>query len=137
MLEISSQAIDIGIVARDANAMLSFYRDLLGLEQESIVEMPGGGIMNRLRAGDSIIKIIVFNPTPPGNAVPGGIRTASGLRYLTIHISNLDAATHTIEAAGHTVVVGCRTLRQGVAISIVQDPDGNWLELVEYSSHLN
>ena len=62
MLEISSQAIDIGIVARDANAMLSFYRNLLGLEQESIVEMPGGGVMNRLRAGDSIIKIIVLNP---------------------------------------------------------------------------
>ena len=133
MLELSSQAIDIGIVARDAKAMLSFYQDLLGLERESIVDMPGGGVMNRLRAGDSIIKIIVFKPTPSGSSVPGGIRTASGLRYLTIHVSNLHAATQSIESAGHKVVVGCRTLRQGVAISIVQDPDGNWLELVEYS----
>ena len=132
MLEISSQSIDVGIVARDADAMLSFYRDLLGLELEAAPEMPGGGIMNRLRAGDSIIKIIVFNDAPQGNAITGGIRAANGLRYLTIHVSNLKTATAAISAAGHSVVINCKTLRKGVVISMVADPDGNWLELVEY-----
>ena len=42
-LDLASPAIDAGIVARDASAMLSFYRDLLGLEQETAIEMPGGG----------------------------------------------------------------------------------------------
>lgn len=133
MLEISSRAIDVGIIAREAVAMLSFYQDLLGLELESSVEMPGGGVMNRLRAGESLVKIIVLDPCPAKNDSPGGIRGASGLRYLTIHISNLDEATSAISAAGYPIVVGCKQLREGVAISIVEDPDGNYLELVEYS----
>ena len=132
MLEIASRAVDIGIIARDADAMLSFYRDLLGLKLEAVVEMPGGGIMNRLQAGDSIVNIVQFTPPPPERAIPGGIRAADGLRYMSIHVSNLDDATRVIQAAGHAVIIDCKSLRAGVAITIGQDPDGNWLELVEY-----
>jgi predicted enzyme related to lactoylglutathione lyase len=131
-LKIADPGIDVGIVAHDATSMLSFYRDLLGLKEETAIVMPGGGVMNRLRAGDSLVKILVFNQPPPSNGTPGGIKGTSGLRYLTIHVSNLNETTRTIAMAGHTIVVDCKTLREGVAISIIEDPDGNYLELVEY-----
>jgi hypothetical protein len=33
--------------------------------------------------------------------------------------------------ARHTVVVPAREIRDGVTISIVEDPDGNWVEFLQ------
>ena len=132
-LQISGEAVDVGMVARHPDAMLHFYRELLGLEEESVINMPAGGSMHRLRAGNSLIKILIFDPLPDDAANPGGISAATGLRYFSIHVSNLQQATAEIEAAGHKVLLACKAFRAGVVISIVKDPDGNNLELVEYS----
>lgn len=129
-LNLVKNGIDLGIVTRDAAAMLGFYRDLLGLELEATLPMPGGGgTMHRLRAGESIIKIIQLEPQPADDAVPGGIRKATGYRYCTFAVNNLAACTASCEAAGHTVVVPTKQVREGVTISIIADPDGNWVEL--------
>ena len=130
-LKLRKKSVDIGIVTRNRDAMLAFYRDLLGLRHESTMEMPGGSVMSRLRAGNSLIKIIVTDPEPPTDAAPGGIKGATGCRYWTLHISNLDEALDQIESAGHKIRLGRRTIRDGVDVGIVEDPDGNWLELVE------
>ncbi|MCH7673238.1 MAG: hypothetical protein IIC59_14200 [Proteobacteria bacterium] len=42
-IEIKKPAIDIGIVARDIDAMLNFYDEEIGLELEAAIPMPGGG----------------------------------------------------------------------------------------------
>ena len=99
VLSISSRSIDAGIVARDIDAMIAFYRDLLGLETADVLDMPGGGRMHRLRAGDSLVKILDLGSHPSQRAASGSISAASGLRYLTIHVSNLKQATAEIEAA--------------------------------------
>ena len=49
-LNITKDSIDIGIVTADAEAMLKFYRDTLGLEFEGEMQM-GTGTMHRLSAG--------------------------------------------------------------------------------------
>jgi catechol 2,3-dioxygenase-like lactoylglutathione lyase family enzyme len=131
VLKLRRRAIDIGIVTRNLDAMLAFYKDLLGMRLESTMDMPGGSVMSRLRVGDSLIKIIVTDPEPPRDAAPGGIKGATGCRYWTIHIANLDEVLERIEAAGHNIRLGRRTIREGVDVGIVEDPDGNWLELVE------
>jgi predicted enzyme related to lactoylglutathione lyase len=131
-LNISNRSIDAGIVTRNLGTMLAFYQDLLGLETEDILGLPGGGIMHRLRAGDSLIKLLDLSVLPTEQAKTGGIVAASGLRYLTIQVSNLEQATNEIKAAGNEVLTHCKALRPGVVISIVQDPEGNLLELVEY-----
>ena len=84
-IKIKKPAIDIGIVARDIDAMLSFYGEVIGLEFEAAIPMPGGGTMNRFKVGDSVIKVIELDPAAPADAVPGGIRAASGYRYWTIY----------------------------------------------------
>ncbi len=132
-LKIRKAALDIGIVTRKPEAMLAFYRDVLGLKLESVMEMPGGGVMNRLRVGDSLLKIIQSVPEPPHDVTPGGIRTATGCRYWTIHISNLDESLDVIEREGYKIRLGRKTIRRGVDIAMIEDPDGNWLELVEKS----
>jgi len=115
--------------------MLAFYRDILGLKLEAVMDMPGGGLMNRLRVGDSLLKIIQSDPEPPNDVTPGGIRTATGCRYWTIHISNLDESLDAIEREGYKIRLGRKTIRRGVDIAMIEDPDGNWLELVEKSRY--
>ena len=45
---LSKPAIDLGIVARDGQAMLTFYRDVLGFVEEASTPFHAGGVMYRL-----------------------------------------------------------------------------------------
>jgi predicted enzyme related to lactoylglutathione lyase len=89
--------------------------------------------MHRLKVGDSVVKIIDTEPRPAADAVPGGIRAATGYRYWTIHIIGLAEAVQVIEKSGHRILVGPKVIREGVTIAMVEDPDGNWVELLEQS----
>lgn len=130
-MKLTKQSIDLGIVTRNAVALLKFYQDTLGLPLESTIPMPGGGTMHRLRAGESIIKIVETEPSPKADAVPGGIRAATGYRYWTLTIEALFDCVNRCEAAGYKTVVPVKEIRPGVSIAIIADPDGNWVELLE------
>lgn len=129
-MRVQKSAIDLGIITNNLEPMLAFYGDLLELEVEAVIDMPGGGVMHRFKAGDSIIKVIETDPKPEVNAAPGGIRGATGHRYWTIHVMDLPGAMDKLEAAGVKIVVPSKTIRNGVTIAIVADPDGNWVELL-------
>lgn len=131
-LEVGKESIDIGIVVRDLDAALKFYRDTLGLEYAA--EMPaGGGRMHRLMCGTTVVKIVIRDEVPEKADNPGGPRGASGIRYWTITVKDLEAMTETCRAAGYTVAVEPRDVRPGVRISMIEDPDGNWVEFLENS----
>lgn len=130
-LKLVKGAIDLGIVTRDAGPMLAFYRDLLGLPHEGTFPMPSGGDMHRLRAGDSIIKIVELTRPPAADAAPGGIPGATGYRYWTLAVGNLQETVDSCGAAGFRVVVPAKVVRPGVTIAIVEDPDGNWIEFLQ------
>ena len=121
-------------MVRDADASLAFYRDTLGLEPAGEMTMPGGnGTMYRLMCGSSTIKLVHPGTAPPAAAAPGGIAGAYGYRYWTISVANLAEATDACGAAGYKVVVPVREIRPGTSISIIEDPDGNWVELLHSS----
>jgi catechol 2,3-dioxygenase-like lactoylglutathione lyase family enzyme len=42
---LTKDSIDLGIVVRDAEASLAFYRDTLGFTDAGTMPMPGGGTM--------------------------------------------------------------------------------------------
>jgi glyoxylase I family protein len=130
-VQITKPAIDLGIITRDAQPMLAFYCDVLGLEKEGLIPMPSGGDMHRLKAGSSIIKIVQLSRPPAADATPGGIPAATGMRYWTLHINNLQQVVDACSAAGCSIVVPPKTIRAGVTIAIVEDPDGNWVELLQ------
>lgn len=130
-IDVQKSAIDIGIIAKDIDSMLTFYGESLGLELEAAIPMPGGGTMNRFKVGDSIVKVIELDPAAPAEAPPGGIRGASGYRYWTIHVPNLEEVVSKIDSDGYKVVVPAKVIREGITIAIVADPDGNWVELLQ------
>ena len=111
--------------------MMTFYEKTLGLPFEGSMPMPGGGTMNRFKAGDSVIKIISLQPQATAVAAPGGIRGATGYRYWTITVSNLSECIEKAEAAGAKIIVKSQEVRPGIIIAILADPDGNWVELLQ------
>jgi glyoxylase I family protein len=128
---IAKGAIDLGIICKDVEAMLAFYRETLGLPLQGTIPMPRGGVMHRLQVGDSIVKIIDLESQPPAEAVPGGIWAATGYRYFTITVSDLEEAVDACTRAGHKLPIAPMEVRPGVTIAIVEDPDGNWVELLQ------
>ncbi len=134
-IKLAKDSIDLGIQVTDSAKALKFYRDTLGFEHVADTPMPGGGggTMHRLMCGTSLIKVIKMDAELPAKASPGGIQGAYGYRYWTISVSNLQEVTDTCAAGGYRVVVPVREIRPGTSISIVEDPDGNWVELLQNS----
>ncbi len=130
-VDIAQEGIELGIVTRDAAPMIEFYRDILGLELERELTMFNGVHMTRLKCGPNIIKLIVNPIEPKADAPPGGAAGATGYRYWTIAINNLDEAIATCEAAGCKVPVPVSVIHEGIRIAMVEDPDGNWVNLIQ------
>lgn len=130
-LEITKSAIDLGIVTRNPEPMVAFYRDVLGLEYTEETPMPGGGSMHRLMCGETMVKIVTPGNLTETEAPPGGLAGASGYRYWTVTISNLDEACAACSEAGFALPIKPLEIRPGIRIAMVEDPDGNWVELLE------
>jgi len=130
-IQLTKQGIDLGIVTSNGDAALTFYRDTLGFRQEPDTPFPGGGTMHRLWCGDSLIKIVVPTEPPPATAPKGGPTGATGYRYWTISVSNLQELVDECRAGGYRIRVEPREVRPGVTIAMVEDPDGNWVEFLQ------
>jgi catechol 2,3-dioxygenase-like lactoylglutathione lyase family enzyme len=129
-MKVAKDSIDLGIVTTNGPAMLAFYRDVLGLKPEGELKMPFG-TMHRLLCGTTVVKLVVPDKAPPAKPAPGGFLGATGYRYWTVTVSNLDEVVAAAQAAGHAVPVKRTKVRAGVEIAMLEDPDGNWVELLE------
>ena len=130
-IELQKDSIDLGIIVKDGEKALAFYRDTLGFNHEGDMPMGGGSTMHRLRCGTSLIKVIETGEPLEHNPAPGGIMGGTGYRYWTISVSNLDALVDECKAKGYTVPMDPREIREGIRIAMVEDPDGNWVEFLE------
>ena len=99
-LQLTKDAIDLGIVVRDIDAALAFSRDVLGFEPAGEATIPGGAHMHRLMCGTSMIKLLSFDPPPrrPTRPVPSTRRRAIG--FWTISVADVAAVAAACEAAG-------------------------------------
>ncbi|CAN5561389.1 hypothetical protein BH10ACT8_BH10ACT8_04070 [soil metagenome] len=129
---INSDAIEIGIVVRDAEKSLAFYRDLLGLPYLGDLEFPGTH-MWRFGAGKSVVKLLEQTPTPL-ESNPAGDVTASGLRYLSLFVSNLDELVAECEAYGCVIAIPVTEFQPGAKFAFVEDPEGNRIELLDIAA---
>ena len=130
-LALAKSAIDLGLVTQNAEAMLAFYRDILGLPFEATLTMPDGTVMHRLTCGQTTLKLLQHQKTANSAAAPGGITGATGIRYFTISVTNLAEMLTHCAAAGVPIPVGQTEIRPGVQIAMLEDPEGNWVELLE------
>lgn len=130
-IDIKKDSIDLGIVTRDVAPMLEFYRDTLGLEVEGEMDLPGNSKMTRLKCGTTVVKLVVQGRPPKVDAPAGGLAGATGYRYFTITIGNLEDTVQACAEAGYKLAVPVTDIRPGVKIAIIEDPDGNWVELLQ------
>jgi glyoxylase I family protein len=131
-VKLTKDSIDLGIVTANPEAMIGFYREVLGFTDEGDMPIPGGA-MRRLRCGTSLVKIVAPERAPQASAPPGGIQGATGYRYWTISVGNLSDVVNACGTAGRKVIVPITELRPGITIAIVEDPDGNWVEFLDAS----
>ena len=123
---------DLGIVTSNGDAMLEFYRDVIGLEFEASISMEKLGIqfMHRLWASESLLKIVV--PTKPISDGPvGGMMAATGLRYFTLSVADVEPILDACRNANARIIWERREARPGVWVGMAEDPDGNWVEFIE------
>src|SRR4051812_37902425 len=108
-VELKKDSIDLGIVVKDITAALAFYVDTLGFVPAGTMDVPGGGTMHRLFCGTSAIKLLDPVSPPPAAAPPGSIQEATGLRYWTISVTNIEALVAECDAAGHKIAIPVTT----------------------------
>lgn len=127
--KLSRQTFDVGVVTGDVERALAFYRDTLGFPKDSEMSSPGG-TLHRLRVGESFIKLIAPEQPPAARAAGGGISGALGFRYATFWLTNLDETVEACRCFGAKIALEPRPLRPGVRVAMVEDPEGNTIELL-------
>jgi catechol 2,3-dioxygenase-like lactoylglutathione lyase family enzyme len=132
-VQLTKDSIDLGIVIRDSDKSLAFYRDTLGFEHVADMPVPGGATMHRLMCGSTLVKLVKFDAVPEAANPPGGIMGASGYRYFTISVGNLADVLAQCEQGGYKVIWKKREIRPGTFVGMVEDPDGNWVEFIAES----
>jgi lactoylglutathione lyase len=112
--------VGVQVAVRDPAAQRRFYAEGLGLEEEE----PG-----TFRCGTSLLRI-VHDPAATGDAPLVG----PGYRYLTIQVRDCAAVHREVLARGGQEGAAPRRLGDVAIISMVRDPDGNWIELSQRAS---
>jgi catechol 2,3-dioxygenase-like lactoylglutathione lyase family enzyme len=128
-------AMDVALVTRDAERLAHFYRDGLGLEPAGELRVTGvlpDGKLIRLRRGGSTLKILQFDSDPSASAPNGEVAAATGLRYLTVPVSDLETKFDACVKNGTEPIMAPTVLRPGTSIAFLRDPDGNVVELVSF-----
>lgn len=129
--KLSRHALDLGVVTTDAAAALRFYGEMLGFPHVAEIPIPNVGVVHRLKCGESFVKILVLANAPAERASGGGFAAATGIRYFSLSVSNLAELTEKCRAGGYKIAVEPYELRPGVQVALIEDADGNTLELMQ------
>ena len=136
-----------GFVVSDMDRSLAFYRDLLGMEVERELAIEGE-FFERVHGYPGVKGRLVFLGLGDGRhslqliqyAIPGGGRVAPversfvGATHLGIIVDDAERAYAELSARGVEFVnppAFADATPWGLRACYLQDPDGNWLELVE------
>jgi catechol 2,3-dioxygenase-like lactoylglutathione lyase family enzyme len=109
-------------------AMREFYGEVLGLPVLPETAL-GGGQMIRYPVGRSEVKLFPVAASPANTAAP---TDAAGVRLLTFFFADEAAITQRFAAHGLSAPRFERAASRpgATAAALVQDPDGEWVELV-------
>lgn len=129
--KLANEHVDIGLVSADVAGAIRFYQDVLGFPVVGSVQIPSVGLVTRFRVGNAILRVLVPDEVPAPPLVEGGFTKRVGIRYLALKISNLSETVDRVTAAGFRVAVPIQTLRPRVQVALIEDADGNTVELME------
>jgi catechol 2,3-dioxygenase-like lactoylglutathione lyase family enzyme len=115
--------IAVAMRVRSLGAHRTFYGDILGFAEQP---WPGG---TAFRLGDSLI---LLTEDPAATFDP--VRPARGWRYITLQVADIDAVHAELRSKGVREGLAPVTLGEVARISMILDPDGNWIELSRRAS---
>jgi catechol 2,3-dioxygenase-like lactoylglutathione lyase family enzyme len=112
-------------------AMREFYGEVLALQVLPDTAV-GGGRMIRYPVGSSEVKLFPEAPSPANaDANTASVSETAGVRLLTFFYPDQAALVERFKTHGLPVPSFAKTSRAGAsAAALVQDPDGQWVELV-------
>jgi catechol 2,3-dioxygenase-like lactoylglutathione lyase family enzyme len=113
----------IVMAVRSLSEHRSFYGDILGFAEQPW----SGGLAFRL--GDSLL---LLEEDPATTVDP--VRQAPGWRYITLQVSDIDTVHSDLRSNGVREGLAPVTLGSVARISMILDPDGNWIELSRRAS---
>jgi predicted enzyme related to lactoylglutathione lyase len=88
--------------------------------------------MWRFQAGKSVVKLLAQDPAPDAANPPGDV-SATGFRYLSLYVSNLEEVVSDVQAAGCPIAIPITEFQPGARFAFVEDPEGNRIELLDVS----
>jgi lactoylglutathione lyase len=150
--EFSQPTIDIGCFVSDPDKSVAFYTEAIGFQEVSPFSVPGDFCKAAgLTDGEPLenIRVLVLGEGPGAtrlklSSIPqhtakradnSTVGAQYGFRYLTLRVTDQNAALARLEKAGvkplrEGPVALPKSLAEGVYLTIVADPDGNLIELV-------
>jgi lactoylglutathione lyase len=136
-----------GIVCADIHRMLDFYTRVLGLKFVSDAEAsapmstefgtgPNGFRIIRLQTpyGERIKLVQPRHTVPQPTEVPRWVFERHGIAYITFVILDVQEAVEHFKQQGVELVSPeAVNIREGITAIFARDPEGNFLEFVEYA----
>ncbi|MDA1001631.1 MAG: VOC family protein [bacterium] len=139
MVELQRPVLDIGLVVRDIEKSLAFYRDTLGMKPTRQINLDtesarAGGVSKEgfdiqyMQFGDVNLKLISFPGAPP--ATSAGIDGASGYRYVTMWVKDIMATYKEWKSKGAEFLSEPIRRTPEIQMVFLRDPDGNLIEVL-------
>jgi catechol 2,3-dioxygenase-like lactoylglutathione lyase family enzyme len=112
----------------DAKPIYDFYGKILGLKQLTTYNLGGNTNVARFEIGPTQLKFTAI--VPNRKYQQGAIQDATGLRLLTLFFPDQAPLIERFKAAGLAVPEFHPLPGSGRSSALVQDPSGQWVELV-------
>jgi len=152
--EFRTATIDLGIVVSDLEKSMKFYTEAVGFTATG--EFTASKVVTKesgLSAGEEIvikklslgkgegattIKLMQSAMEKSKKSDQTYITSSLGFSYLTVHVNSTKVALERLKKAGVKVLAKGPAIIPGgkVALTVVKDPDGNFVELVGPADHL-
>ncbi|QDV29684.1 Glyoxalase-like domain protein [Planctopirus ephydatiae] len=147
----SSETIDVGLCVSNMQASIDFYTKAIGFQELPGFSVPAdyaqevglsdGQVLDvkvlTLGTGPTAtrLKLIQFPKVPGARVDQSYIQSTYGIRYLTIHVKDVNASLeklkqHKVKPIASSPKLLPAGFPEGVGLCNLRDPDGNLVELV-------
>lgn len=124
-----------GLVVRDLDRAVAWYRDTLGFEVEAMTSAPEFGLrFGYLRRGESRLELFQKDGSEGLREGEDDLMASfqyAGFRHFAFEVDDVDATWAEIQALGlDEACPPTRNADLGVYYCFIRDPDGNLLEFI-------
>lgn len=132
-----------GLVVKNLDEAVSFYRDAIGLSLARNVERKGLSISKVLGYTDTHIKAALMDLgnncmlelieylSPRPDPRPSNERAVLGASHIAFNVVDIDSTYHRLLGCGAVGLNPPSEVAPGRHVCYMQDPSGNWIELIE------